>query len=169
MKTCTKCKVDKQFDEFYKSKSSKTGLQAWCKTCASENSKNDYRVNHRKKLFIERAKDRKQRIVSIVNSIKVDRGCVFCGEVVACCLDFHHVNPKVKEDDISLLVHQKSYKRLVEELKKCVVVCANCHRKIHAGLISKEAVEEKYAGIAQLAEQEAFNFEVAGSMPAAGT
>lgn len=55
--------------------------------------------------------------------------CVICGENDPICIDFHHLNESEKEYQISDLV--MSREKMEEELKKCVPVCANCHRKIH--------------------------------------
>lgn len=63
--------------------------------------------------------------------------CIICGESENCCLDFHHLDPKNKEFNISKGI-TLGYKieRLKEEIEKCVCVCSNCHRKIHNGLIN---------------------------------
>ena len=62
-------------------------------------------------------------------------GCFVCGEVAACCLDAHHIGEK--EFGIANVArHGIAIKRIVEELKKCVCVCTNCHRKVHGGLLS---------------------------------
>ena len=66
--------------------------------------------------------------------------CCLCSESEPCCLQFHHRNPEEKDCDIANAARRWSWDRLIKEIEKCVVVCANCHEKIHAG-------------IAQLAEQ----------------
>jgi len=48
-------------------------------------------------------------------------------------LEFHHKNPA--EKDFSVGGQSKSFEKLKNEVDKCVLVCANCHREIHAGLI----------------------------------
>lgn len=63
---------------------------------------------------------------------KLTLQCQLCGCSDVECLDFHHVDSKQKEISISAGIHEVSSKRLVSELTKCAVVCANCHRKIHA-------------------------------------
>ena len=44
-KICTKCKIPKSIDEFFKSKSFKDNLHCWCKKCNSEYKKGHYRIN----------------------------------------------------------------------------------------------------------------------------
>lgn len=58
-------------------------------------------------------------------------GCVTCGERNPVCLDFHHLDPATKKDNVGALGGCGDQKRL-DEIVKCVVVCANCHRKAHA-------------------------------------
>lgn len=48
-------------------------------------------------------------------------------------LDFHHTNQEEKEYSVS--GGTKSFERLKKEVDKCILVCANCHREIHAGII----------------------------------
>jgi hypothetical protein len=57
-----------------------------------------------------------------------------CGEGDPACLDFHHVDGK-KEINVSLVTKRAwSIERLKAEVAKCVILCANCHRKEHAKL-----------------------------------
>jgi hypothetical protein len=57
-------------------------------------------------------------------------GCIRCGEVHPACLDFHHRNPEEKEGHIGEF-RKFGMKRLLAEIAKCDVLCANCHRKFH--------------------------------------
>ena len=64
--------------------------------------------------------------------------CICCGNSFEdCCYDVHHINPEEKELTLSRgnFNGAKSWLRIRDELKKCVLVCANCHRLIHAGII----------------------------------
>jgi len=58
--------------------------------------------------------------------------CVVCGEDRIATLDFHHLDPRVKECDAGPLArHAEAF--IATELAKCVSLCANCHRRFHAG------------------------------------
>lgn len=57
-------------------------------------------------------------------------GCVRCEESHPSCLDFHHRDPTTKDADIATM-RRFSVKRLLGEIAKCDVLCANCHRKHH--------------------------------------
>ncbi len=47
-------------------------------------------------------------------------------------LEFHHADSSEKDFSISEKGYTRSWKRVREELDKCILVCANCHREIHA-------------------------------------
>ena len=59
--------------------------------------------------------------------------CCCCGLVDdPIVYDFHHLGEEKKEFSISSRV--MAWKKLVEEAKKCVMLCSHCHRKVHAGI-----------------------------------
>lgn len=61
--------------------------------------------------------------------------CVVCGyKKYPGSLDFHHIDPKMKEFALSVKGLSYSWVSLVEEAKKCVLVCKNCHTEIEAGI-----------------------------------
>ena len=64
--------------------------------------------------------------------------CCICGyNVCNDALDLHHLNKKEKEFGLGgIRGNPISWKRIVEELKKCILVCANHHREIHKGIIT---------------------------------
>lgn len=49
-------------------------------------------------------------------------------------LDIHHKNPAIKSFGISQDGCTRSWEKVREEIKKCVLICANCHREVHAGI-----------------------------------
>jgi len=72
----------------------------------------------------------KRRAVTAMGS-----ACVGCGlrEPVD-ALEFHHLDPKTKEFGISTEGIPRRWDKVEAELAKCVLLCANCHREIHAGV-----------------------------------
>jgi len=70
-----------------------------------------------------------------VNKVRSDLksgGCIVCGyNRCETALEFHHTNND-KERSPSAI---NTIKALLEEASKCVVVCAVCHRELHAGII----------------------------------
>jgi len=57
--------------------------------------------------------------------------CLECGTNHPATLDFHHIDPEMKNEGVHQLVRSKSYRRALEEVEQCVVLCANCHRVYH--------------------------------------
>jgi hypothetical protein len=73
----------------------------------------------------------------LCSQIKRESGCVVCNESEPCCLDFHHLDPNNKKENVSQMIRRKpNVIKFMEEIKKCIVMCSNCHRKLHAGLIT---------------------------------
>ena len=68
------------------------------------------------------------------NLIKLFHGrCCICGfDAFQEALEFHHLNPDEKEFNITGQAATKALKTQIEEVKKCILVCSNCHRGIHA-------------------------------------
>ena len=68
------------------------------------------------------------------NLIKVFGGkCCICGfNKWQSALEFHHVNPNEKDFNITAETTTKAIEKQLKELRKCILVCANCHRGIHS-------------------------------------
>ena len=62
---------------------------------------------------------------------KAVHGCVECGENRPQCLVFHHILPHRKKFDLSL-GRDKAFSSVITEIRKCNVMCANCHLALHA-------------------------------------
>lgn len=65
-------------------------------------------------------------------AIKAERGCARCGIADPRVLDFHHNEAESKELAVSQLVVRASWQAVLDEVAKCEVLCANCHRITHA-------------------------------------
>lgn len=60
-------------------------------------------------------------------------------------LDLHHINPEEKNFSFGKMrANPKSWKKVVEELKKCVLLCRNCHGEIHAGVTELPKVFKRF-------------------------
>jgi hypothetical protein len=69
--------------------------------------------------------------------------CIFCSySKCADALDLHHFDASQKEFGISSGGLTRAWNRVVAEADKCVLVCANCHREIHAGIIKVQPSTE---------------------------
>lgn len=79
------------------------------------------------------ARKRGRRIRGWYKQVKKEKKCIECGESRPKALEFHHVNPATKKESIYDMVHNKcSIDNIKEEMDKCIVLCANCHRVRHA-------------------------------------
>lgn len=63
--------------------------------------------------------------------------------------DFHHKDPTQKDFGISSYGHSRSWERVKNELDKCVMLCANCHREIHAELAASNGNIGMKSGLIQ--------------------
>lgn len=126
MKTCTKCKSAKAPQEFNKKKDSKDGLQSRCKTCVSARYHNNKQLaqKYTKRQKLKRRLEYTNRIIEI----KKRTSCVDCGNANPIVLQFDHVSGQ-KFKAITTMVHEcYSWDKILEEIHKCELVCANCHQ-----------------------------------------
>jgi hypothetical protein len=84
-----------------------------------------------KKLCISRSSETKKKQRVTWAAFKETLSCTVCGENHPATLDFHHVVRSPDNKKVHRLVGDGLYKKALEEIKKCVVLCANCHRKHH--------------------------------------
>lgn len=125
-KICTKCNKEKPICEFVKNSSKQGGYGSHCKECHRQTCINYYQNNKQK--YRQRSKQIRKTLINYINDQKIN-GCKMCGETDVACLDFHHLFDKSK--DVSDLVKNESIKTIQAEIAKCIVLCSNCHRKLH--------------------------------------
>lgn len=78
------------------------------------------------------AKFRRARRQRWINLYKTRKGCEFCGyNKHGVALDFDHIDPETKKFSPSSQSITFKLKVLIEEIRKCRILCANCHR-IHS-------------------------------------
>lgn len=116
-------------------------LRSQCKACVAERSRlwrlehpgyaAEYMREYVKKNYstmVARMRAKKQEIMDW----KRDRGCTVCGETEPWVLDMHHLDPNEKETNSAKSATLKTF---LQEADKCVLLCSNCHRKVHAGVL----------------------------------
>jgi len=64
-------------------------------------------------------------------AFKATLSCLECGTDHPAILDFHHIDPEMKNASVHKLVQAGSYKKALEEVEQCIVLCSNCHRVYH--------------------------------------
>ena len=66
--------------------------------------------------------------------------CCYCQyDRCSAALDFHHIDKSQKKFGLSQSGMTRSWEKTKQELQKCILVCSNCHREIHAGLLQPSA------------------------------
>ena len=127
-KFCPKCEKDKFINDFHNNSTKKDGLQAICKDCRKIYHKKHYEKN--KKRYINQNTILRKRNSEFIKRYKVTQKCSKCSEKRWYVLDFHHV--KGKDNEVSRMMNDcYSIKKIKEEIRKCIILCANCHREIH--------------------------------------
>lgn len=127
---CTWCKEDKP-EEAFAIKSKATGRRLeYCRKCKSHYNKTWYSNNKSKHIEVT-SRNRKEyfkRSREIIDRLK-DKPCADCGErYPPYVMDFDHLDSKEKEFQVSLMRYHSEAK-ILAEVAKCEVVCANCHRE----------------------------------------
>lgn len=83
-------------------------------------------------LQIARNEQNKKNKKIFINEYKASRGCSICKENHVACLQFHHLDPTNKKANIHELIKKNlSIENILEEVNKCIILCANCHFKLH--------------------------------------
>lgn len=128
MKICSTCKLSKE--KFYPNARKTDGLQTYCVDCAKERSKKRYKsfsVEQKQKMQ-DGARQKVLRNKQFIWDYLKENPCVDCGETDPIVLEFDHQVNKV--DCISTLSGQGiGLEKIAEEIGKCEVRCANCHRR----------------------------------------
>lgn len=134
MKQCTTCEVLKPEQMFRKDKEKKDGLASRCKECTNNREKSLYYTRYKPDVD-RRNRERNAASGELILAVKLANPCKCCGEAEPCALAFHHTDPGGKDFSIASF-RTASLKRIEAEIKKCVVLCHNCHAKVHAGLLT---------------------------------
>lgn len=129
-KQCYKCKRWLELDAFAKNSGKKDGRSGGCKECHNTYNKEYYKENH--DYYKNRAKQDKKKLVEWYFKQKTKHKCQKCGESHPACIDFHHKDKKNKLMSLARMPrHGFSKEKILEEIDKCIPLCANCHRKEH--------------------------------------
>jgi 5-methylcytosine-specific restriction endonuclease McrA len=129
-KTCRVCGLVKPLSDYGKRSRTKDGHESFCKDCGRTAYQRYYKEGAER--YRKRITKNRDRYRKAIDDEKVGKFCMKCGEDDPVCLDFHHLYDKK-------LTISEMRNRLVSldviraEMAKCVLLCANCHRKLHAG------------------------------------
>ena len=127
-KKCTKCGKELPLTEFNWRDKTKGTRRSECKYCHSQYMKDKY------------AQKQKE-----IQDLKSQYRCAKCGENRGYVLDFHHIDPSIKEKSVSRMI-SNNYKtdKVYDEIEKCICLCSNCHREFHYFEKNKNITLEEY-------------------------
>ena len=128
-KYCKKCDKDVDVGDFHKNPTKKDGLQSMCKLCRKKYHRQHYLNNIEK--YKLKAQELRIFLKSLVNRYKQIIGCKTCPERRYWVLEFHHRDRDDKIDNINIFVTNGNFKALKKEIRKCDVLCSNCHKDLH--------------------------------------
>lgn len=116
---CSNCKTKKPFDDFWKN-------QVWCKACSKDRRRQYYLDNK----AVEDARNKNARKELLLWAQELKRGeCVDCGNIYhPVAMDWEHPQNNKLANVSDLVRKGYSKQRILDEIEKCQLVCANCHR-----------------------------------------
>lgn len=114
-----KCKICEKVFE------TKSSTRIYCYECSGNSIRSDNETRKHQKTILRRNMK--------LQAIKMLGGkCSICGyNKCVDALEFHHKNPKEKEFKLGS-GNTMSWEEYKNELKKCILVCSNCHKEIHS-------------------------------------
>lgn len=125
MRKCSTCKNAYLLDEFPWANKRENRKRHECKKCLIIRVKT-YNSQNKEKVGASRKKMRSDILLKL-HQYKESFPCTDCGEYFPhYVMDFDHQKDKI--GNISLLAQRYSWNRLLTEIEKCEIVCANCHR-----------------------------------------
>ncbi len=114
-KICTKCGLEKPIEDFHWRNKAQRTRRSECKECHNRQVKKRYNDNKNE-----------------INLLKEGKKCEKCGyNKCVAALDYHHINPNLKIDTVAKLSTHSNLNSALEEINKCILLCANCHREFH--------------------------------------
>lgn len=126
MKRCSRCRELLPLVSFNRLTRASDGRQSYCRACnAAWHAENRSRHNGM-------IRERNERVIAQLHrrlfEYKLERGCADCDEHDPTVLEFDHVAGKTAAVS-SLVKNSAGWDRILAELDRCEVVCANCHRR----------------------------------------
>ena len=140
MLICTKCGEKKSCSQYYKDRKSKSGFQGCCKACDRSIRGRRITPTHLRKRTTVNGLPPDGITIAMkgrfVDDSKLGKPCHSCGEFHhPKAMDFHHLDEATKSFNLSQVKRSKANSitidDLINEIQKCILLCATCHRKLH--------------------------------------
>jgi hypothetical protein len=129
MRTCGRCGAEKPLEEFAWRRKARGQRDNYCRPCRTAYKHEHYSRNRQR--YIDSARRRREKVVAERSAFLVsflrDHPCVDCGETDPIVLEFDHLRDK--KFSIGAGIRERPWKAVLDEMAKCEVVCANCHRR----------------------------------------
>lgn len=139
-KICLNCNGEFQTKIEIDGKSRNCQRRKYCLTCSPFGSGNTKKL-HQKKKGRDRVRDKERyrtwqkrtRLERKRKLVEMHGGCCSKCSYKKClaALEFHHTDPSNKKFGLAEKGLLKKWNDLVEEAKKCILLCANCHKELH--------------------------------------
>lgn len=136
MKLCTKCHQEKPDNEYFVKDKKSGRLHAQCKQCYKIHRATYYKAHYQKyhEQYLKRATKQREAKraeyrTNMLNYLK-NQKCKVCGENDIRVLEFDHIDETTKLFSISQGISKGySWELILQEINKCQILCANCHKK----------------------------------------
>ena len=107
------------------------------------------RYSDRRQYLIRAVHARRKKVRQIAVEYKGGK-CEMCGyDRCVDALEFHHRDTSSKDFGISAKGYTRAWKDVIKELDKCSMICANCHRELHAKLAASSGNAGVRSGLSQ--------------------
>lgn len=124
-KVCNTCRKRKRISSFARNRWKKSGYNLWCKPCQKVYKDKHYQEN--KAAYTRKAWLQTRKVKARLDALKTGP-CKDCGKAFpAVCMDFDHVRG-VKKFGINVGYRTRAWSEVLQEIRKCELVCSNCHR-----------------------------------------
>ncbi len=129
MRRCGRCEREKPLDDFAWRRKERGQRDNYCRPCRAAYKQEHYLANRQR--YIDQARARKrvlvaERIEFLVAFLR-EHPCVDCGETDPVVLEFDHLRDKTF--GVAAGLRDRAWPSVLDEMAKCDVVCANCHRR----------------------------------------
>lgn len=129
MRRCGRCNTEKPLDEFAWRRKALGQRDNYCRPCHAAYKREHYKANRQR--YIDQAVRRKralgtERLDFLIAYLR-KHPCVDCGETDIVVLEFDHLRDK--KFGIAQGLRDREWQSVLDEMAKCEVVCANCHRR----------------------------------------
>jgi hypothetical protein len=129
IRRCGRCGRSKPLADFAWRRKGRGQLDNMCRPCRAAYKREHYLANKRR--YVAQAGARKRALrrerTKYLLAFFRRHPCTDCGQTDPVVLDFDHVGPK--SFDVSQALPYRSWQSILDEIAKCEVVCANCHRR----------------------------------------